>query len=99
MYYPEDYQFNLFLAVVTKRATQSSDEVELETASKVVKLMGEFEQVTKHMKCPVNEGNLISSFVQFLAPAQKRELKQYKRTLLQQKPKYLKMRKTKVISS
>ncbi len=44
MYYPEDDQFNHFLLVVTKHATQLSDETELEKALEVVKLMGQFEQ-------------------------------------------------------
>ena len=79
MYYPEDKQFNRFLSVVTKRAAQSSDESELAKVSKVVKLMSEFEQATKHMKCPIKAAHFVPSFVQFLTPAQKRELKQYKK--------------------
>ncbi len=81
MYYPEDKQFNHFLSMLTKRATQSSNESELAKASKVVKLMGEFEQATKHMKCPVKVAYFVPSFVQFLTPAQKRELKQYKKEI------------------
>jgi hypothetical protein len=79
MYHPEDKQFKRFLSVITKRAIQSSDESELAKASKLVKLMGEFEQATKHMKCPVKAAYFVPSFVQFLIPAQKRELKQYKK--------------------
>ena len=81
MYYPEDEQFNCFLSVVTKRATQSSHESELAKASKVVKLMGELEHVTTHMKCPVKVAYFVPSFVQFLTPTQKRELKQYKKEI------------------
>jgi len=81
MYYPEDDQFNRFLAVVTKRAAQSSDDPELENASKVVKLMGEFDQATKHIKCPVKAAYFVPSFIQFLTPAQKRELKDYKKEM------------------
>ena len=81
MNYPEDEQFNRFLSVVTKQATQSSNESELAKASKVVKLMGEFEQATKHMKCPIKAVYFVPSFVQFLTPAQKRELKQYKKEI------------------
>ena len=69
MYYPGDEQFNGFLSVVTKQATQSSDESELAKVSKVVRLMGEFEQATKHMKCPVKVAYFVPSFVQFLTPA------------------------------
>ena len=43
--------------------------------------MGEFEQATKHMKCPVKAAYLVPSFVQFLTPVQKRELKQYKKEI------------------
>ena len=81
MYYPEDEQFNRFLSVVTKRATQSSDESELAKVAKVVRLIGEFEQATKHMKCPVKVAYFVPFFVQFLTPAQKRELKQYKKEI------------------
>ena len=81
MYYPEDEQFNRFLSVITKQATQSSDESKLAKASKVVKLMGEFEQAIKHMKSPVKAAYFVPSFVQFLTPAKKRELKQYKKEI------------------
>ena len=81
MYYPEDEQFNRFLSVVTKRSTQSSNESKLAKVSKVVRLMGESEQATKHMKCPVKVVYVVPSFVQFLIPAQKRELKQYKKEI------------------
>ena len=81
MYYPEDDQFNRFLAVVTKRAAQSTDDTELEKASKVVKLMGEFDQATKHMKCPIKAAYFVPSFIQFLTPAQKKELKEYKKEM------------------
>ncbi len=81
MYYPEDDQFNRFLAVVTKRAAQSTDDTELEKASKVVKLMGEFDRATKHMKCPIKAAYFVPSFIQFLTPAQKKELKEYKKEM------------------
>ncbi len=81
MYYPEDEQFNRFLSVVTKQSTQSSNESELVKVSNVVKCMGEFEQATKHMKSPVKAAYFVPSFVQFLTPAQKRELKQYKKEI------------------
>jgi hypothetical protein len=78
MYDLEDNQFNRFLSMVMKRATQSED-TELEKASKAVKLMSEFEQATNHMKCPVKAAYFVPSFVQFLTPAQKRESKHYKK--------------------
>ena len=40
MYYPEDEQFDRFLSVVTKRATQSSDESELVKSVKSGKVDG-----------------------------------------------------------
>jgi hypothetical protein len=80
MYYPEDDQFNRFLSVVMKRATQSED-TELEKASRVVKLISEFEQATNHMKCPAKAAYFVPSFVQLLTPAQKRELKHYKKEI------------------
>ena len=77
MYYLEDDQFNRFLSVV---ATQSED-TELEKASKVAKLMSDFEHAMKHMKCPVKAAYFVSSSIQFLTPSQKRELKHYKKEI------------------
>ena len=67
--------------MVTKRAARSTDDTELEKASKVVKLMGEFDQATKHMKCPIKAAYFVPSFIQFLTPAQKKELKEYKKEM------------------
>lgn len=67
--------------MVTQHAAQSSADTELEKTSKAIKLMGEFDQAMKHMKCPVKATYFIPSFIQFLTPAQKRELKEYKKEM------------------
>jgi len=57
----------------------TQEDTELADASKMVKLMGESDQATKHMKCPIKAAFFVPSFVQFITPTQKRELKQYKK--------------------
>ena len=43
--------------------------------------MSKLEHATNHMKCPVKAAYFVPSFIQFLTPVQKRELKHYKKEI------------------
>ena len=56
-------------------------------ASKMVQLMDELDQVTKHMKFPIKATLFVPTFVQFLTPAQKSDLKLYEKEVAEAEAK------------